>query len=104
MPKRPLPLPTPQQFQQLRELRLTIIDTIGTIGHTRGTADGGDNIVRLTHGEDAHVRHAAIGTALNAVAFSCTDISQEKFMQMAAEAYQLKTDEDSDEDSDQGED
>jgi hypothetical protein len=91
-------------MQQLNELRLTIIDTIATIGHRRGTADGGDNIVRLTHGEDAHVRHAAIWTALNAVAFSCTDISQEQFMRMAAEAYQLKIDEDSDEDSDQGED
>lgn len=91
------PLPTWQQWEQLSNLRRSVIDIIETIGRTRGTADGGDNIVCLTHQDEPHARHSAVFTALAAAAFACTD-TREEFMRMAAEAYQLKIDEESEED------
>jgi hypothetical protein len=91
----PPPLPTPEQFKKLVELRRTIIETIETVGVTRGTVAGDDNVVRMTRTEDPDVRGRAIGTAIHAVA-ACIggDLSREQFLELAARAYQLQLDED----------
>jgi hypothetical protein len=75
----------------LIQLRRAIIRSINASGLATTEADG--NVTSIGHQDDPAMRRSAIVTALKAVAYTCGDISQEEFMEMAAEAYQLKIDE-----------
>ena len=92
---KPPALPPPKQMEQLVGLRRSIIDTIDSIGVRRGSVKGDEDVVHLTRGENARVRHAAIWAALNAVAEACDDrVSHDEFMRLAEDAWQLNQDSD----------
>jgi len=90
---KPPALPPPKEMEQLVGLRRSIIDTIDSIGVRRGSVKDDEDVVLVTRGEDARVRHAAIWAALNAVAEACDDrVSHDEFMQLAEEAWQYNQD------------
>ena len=82
-------------MEQLVGLRRSIIDTIDSIGVRRGSVKGDEDVVHLTRGENARVRHAAIWAAPNAVAEASDDrVSHDEFMRLAEDAWQLNQDSD----------
>ena len=89
----PPTFPTPQQMRKLIELRRTIIEAIEA---ATMTTEPGPTLRLVTDSaaiSPPDIRHSAVGTALNAVAYASGDISKEDFLKLADEAYyQLKLD------------